>query len=62
MKNGCDGELQRAAVAEKSGGGGGELERDRGEFNHSVTLVTVLAAVTGMYVHVHAAASSQEDS
>ena len=47
MKNGGDGELQRAAVAlaAKSGGGGGESERDRGAFNHSATLVTVLAAV-----------------
>ena len=45
MKNGCDGELQWAAVAEKSDGGGGELERDRGAFNHSATLVTVLAVV-----------------
>ena len=43
MKNGSDGELQRAAVAAKSGGGGGEL--DRGAFNHSATLVTVLAVV-----------------
>ena len=58
MKNGGDGELQQAAVAAKSG-----AERDRGAFNHSATLVTVLAAVqTEMYVHVHAAASSREDS
>ena len=40
MKNGGDGELQQAAVAAKSG-----AERDRGAFNHSATLVTVLAVV-----------------
>ena len=45
MKNGSDGELQRAAVAAKSGCCRGELERDRGAFNHSATLVIVLAAV-----------------
>ena len=40
LKNGGDGELQQAAVAAKSG-----AERDRGAFNHSATLVIVLAAV-----------------
>ena len=45
LKNDGDGELQRAAVAAKSGGGGEESERDGGAFNHSATLVTVLAVV-----------------
>jgi acetyl-CoA carboxylase beta subunit len=57
LKNGGDGELQQAAVAAKSGGGGGELERDRGAFNHSATLVTVLAAVQNRDVRACACSS-----
>ncbi len=42
LKSGGDGDLQRSAVAAKSGGGGGESERDGGAFNHSASLVIVL--------------------
>ena len=52
MKNGGDGELQQAAVAVKSG-----AERDRGAFNHSATLVTVLAAVRNRDVRACACSS-----
>jgi hypothetical protein len=57
LKSGGDGELQRAVVAAKSGGGGGESERDRGAFNHSATLVTVLAAVRNRDVRACACSS-----
>ncbi len=57
LKSGSDGELQRAAVAATSGCGGGESERDGGAFNHSVTLVTMLAAVWDRNVHACACSS-----
>ncbi len=57
MKNGGDRELQRPAVAAKSGGGGEESERDIGAFNHSATLVTVLAAVLDRDVRACACSS-----
>ena len=55
MKSCGDGELQRVAVAAKSGGSGGESERDGGAFNISV--VTVLAAVLDRDVRACACSS-----